>query len=191
MLSAGAWTGGPTGIKRFFNFRQIRYFDIEGKLTGLHSRAMTSPAARFASRSTRAPTKRARSRNISTHYKGEGIQHIACGCRNIYETVAKLRRAGLEFMPPPPGTYYAKIDERVPGPRRARREAERARHSDRRRGRRRRRRDQGAPANFLEDRDWSHLLRVHREEGRRGLWRRQFPRSVRIRSRKTRSSAES
>ncbi|HWJ19807.1 MAG TPA: hypothetical protein VNR65_13880, partial [Geobacterales bacterium] len=27
--------------RRFFNFRQIRYFDIEGKLTGLHSRAMT------------------------------------------------------------------------------------------------------------------------------------------------------
>lgn len=25
-----------------FNFREVRYFDIEGKLTGLHSRAMTS-----------------------------------------------------------------------------------------------------------------------------------------------------
>ena len=29
--------------ERIFNFRQIRYFDIAGKLTGLHSRAMTSP----------------------------------------------------------------------------------------------------------------------------------------------------
>ena len=29
--------------ERLFNFREIRYFDIEGKLTGLKSRAMTSP----------------------------------------------------------------------------------------------------------------------------------------------------
>ena len=29
--------------ERVFNFRQIRYFDIAGKHTGLHSRAMTSP----------------------------------------------------------------------------------------------------------------------------------------------------
>src|SRR3990167_196649 len=28
---------------RIFNFREIRYFDIEGKLTGLKSRAMTRP----------------------------------------------------------------------------------------------------------------------------------------------------
>jgi 4-hydroxyphenylpyruvate dioxygenase len=29
--------------ERIFNFRQIRYFDIEGKVTGLFSKAMTSP----------------------------------------------------------------------------------------------------------------------------------------------------
>ena len=29
--------------ERLFNFRQIRYFDIEGKLTGLFSKALTSP----------------------------------------------------------------------------------------------------------------------------------------------------
>ncbi len=29
-----------------FNFREIRYFDIEGKLTGLKSKAMTSPCGK-------------------------------------------------------------------------------------------------------------------------------------------------
>lgn len=29
--------------ERIFNFRRIRYFDIAGKFTGLHSRAMTGP----------------------------------------------------------------------------------------------------------------------------------------------------
>ncbi|MGB9643536.1 MAG: 4-hydroxyphenylpyruvate dioxygenase, partial [Stellaceae bacterium] len=33
--------------ERLFNFREIRYFDIEGKLTGLKSKAMTSPCGRI------------------------------------------------------------------------------------------------------------------------------------------------
>src|SRR5690606_4402267 len=33
--------------ERIANFRQIRYFDIEGKLTGLVSRAMTSPCGKI------------------------------------------------------------------------------------------------------------------------------------------------
>ena len=34
--------------ERLFNFREIRYFDIEGQQTGLFSKAMTCPAARSA-----------------------------------------------------------------------------------------------------------------------------------------------
>src|ERR1700726_4465395 len=33
--------------QRLFNFREIRYFDIEGKKTGLFSRALTSPCGRI------------------------------------------------------------------------------------------------------------------------------------------------
>ncbi|MBV8144795.1 MAG: VOC family protein, partial [Gammaproteobacteria bacterium] len=33
--------------EKLFNFREIRYFDIEGKLTGLLSRAMTSPCGKI------------------------------------------------------------------------------------------------------------------------------------------------
>src|SRR5437763_15575951 len=33
--------------ERLFNFREVRYFDIEGKLTGLKSKAMTSPAGQI------------------------------------------------------------------------------------------------------------------------------------------------
>ena len=47
-------------------------------------------------------------------YRGEGIQHIACGCRDIYRTIEDLRAAGLPFMPSPPDTYFAKIDARLP-----------------------------------------------------------------------------
>jgi len=33
--------------EKLFNFREIRYFDIEGKLTGLKSRALTSPCGQI------------------------------------------------------------------------------------------------------------------------------------------------
>jgi len=33
--------------ERLFNFREIRYFDIEGQLTGLRSKAMTSPCGKI------------------------------------------------------------------------------------------------------------------------------------------------
>jgi 4-hydroxyphenylpyruvate dioxygenase len=101
-------------VARFFNFRQIRYFDIEGKLTGLHSRAMTSPCGKIRIPINESADENSQIEEYLHAYKGEGIQHIACGCRDIFETVATLRRAGLEFMPPPPETYYARIDERIP-----------------------------------------------------------------------------
>jgi len=99
---------------RLFNFRQIRYFDIEGKLTGLHSRAMTSPCGKIRIPINESADENSQIEEYLHAYKGEGIQHIACGCRDIYETVAMLRRAGLEFMPPPPDAYYARIGERIP-----------------------------------------------------------------------------
>ena len=101
--------------RRFFNFHQIRYFDIEGKLTGLHSRAMTSPCGKIRIPINESADANSQIEEYLHAYKGEGIQHIACGCRNIYDTVATLRRGGLEFMPPPPDAYYARIDECVPG----------------------------------------------------------------------------
>lgn len=101
--------------ERFFNFRQIRYFDIEGKLTGLHSRAMTSPCGKIRIPINESVDDKSQIEEYLHSYRGEGIQHIACGCQDIYETVAKLRADGLDFMPAPPDAYYERIDERLPG----------------------------------------------------------------------------
>jgi 4-hydroxyphenylpyruvate dioxygenase len=101
--------------ERVFNFRQIRYFDIEGKYTGLHSRAMTSPCGKIRIPINESADERSQIEEFLSAYKGEGIQHVACACRDIYETVTKLRESGLEFMPAPPNAYYAHVDERLPG----------------------------------------------------------------------------
>ncbi len=100
--------------QRLFNFRQIRFFDIEGKLTGLRSRAMTSPCGKIRIPINESADEHSQIEEYLHAYKGEGIQHIACGCGDIFETVATLRQAGLEFMPAPPDAYYAGISGRIP-----------------------------------------------------------------------------
>ena len=47
-------------------------------------------------------------------YGGEGIQHIALGTEQIYDTVDKLRSNGVELQDTN-DAYYEMIDERVPG----------------------------------------------------------------------------
>ena len=101
--------------RRIFNFRQIRYFDIEGKMTGLFSRALTSPDGRIRIPLNESADDRSQIEEYLHEYKGEGIQHIACGCSDIHATIERLRAGGLAFMPPPPDTYYENVDARLPG----------------------------------------------------------------------------
>jgi 4-hydroxyphenylpyruvate dioxygenase len=100
---------------RLFNFRQIRYFDIEGRFTGLHSRAMTSPCGKIRIPINESADETSQIEEFLAAYKGEGVQHIACACRDILETVARLRANGLDFMPAPPDAYYDAVDRRLPG----------------------------------------------------------------------------
>ena len=106
------WSGF---YERIFGFREIRYFDIKGEYTGLFSRALTSPDGKIRIPINESADERSQIEEYLHAYKGEGIQHMACGCHDVYETVEALRSRGLPFMPPPPATYYEKVDERVPG----------------------------------------------------------------------------
>ncbi len=101
--------------ERIFNFRQIRYFDIEGKLTGLFSKALTSPDGKIRIPINEDAGANGQIEEYLHAYNGEGIQHIACGCTDIYRTIETLRARGVAFMPAPPAVYYKRIDRRVPG----------------------------------------------------------------------------
>jgi 4-hydroxyphenylpyruvate dioxygenase len=101
--------------ERLFNFHQIRYFDIKGEYTGLFSRALTSPDGKIRIPINESADEHSQIEEYLHRYKGEGIQHVACGCRDIFLTIEALRADGLAFMPSPPATYYERVDERVPG----------------------------------------------------------------------------
>lgn len=98
-----------------FGFKEIRFFDISGKFTGLISRALTSPCGRI-----RIPINEDRGETgqiveYLRRYNGEGIQHIAVGARNIYDSVDEISNRGIQFMKGPPKAYYDQSKERVHG----------------------------------------------------------------------------
>jgi len=105
------WSGF---YERIANFREIRYFDIEGKQTGLVSRALTSPCGKLRIPINESADDKSQIAEFIRDYRGEGIQHLALGTDDIYATVQALRQRGVVFMDTPE-TYYEKIEGRVPG----------------------------------------------------------------------------
>ena len=97
-----------------FNFREIRYFDIEGKQTALVSRAMTSPCGKIRIPLNESQDEHSQIEEFLRDYKGEGIQHIALGADDIYASVEAMRARGVTFQDTIE-TYFDGIDARVPG----------------------------------------------------------------------------
>jgi 4-hydroxyphenylpyruvate dioxygenase len=100
--------------EKLFNFREIRYFDIEGKLTGLKSRAMTSPCGQIRIPINESADDRSQIEEYLRAYSGEGIQHVALGTSDIYDSVEAIRANGMRFLETP-DTYYELIASRLPG----------------------------------------------------------------------------
>ncbi|MFL6617446.1 MAG: 4-hydroxyphenylpyruvate dioxygenase [Povalibacter sp.] len=100
--------------ERLFNFREIRYFDIEGKKTGLFSRAMTSPCGKIRIPINESQDDISQIEEYLREYHGEGIQHIALATNDILKTVDTLRSQGVQFQDTPE-TYYEGVNARVQG----------------------------------------------------------------------------
>ena len=98
-----------------FNFKEIRFFDIEGKMTGLFSRALTSPCGKIRIPINESADENSQIEEYLKQYKGEGIQHIAVGSNDLYASTDSIAERGLAFMPGPPDTYYDQSTDRVVG----------------------------------------------------------------------------
>jgi len=99
--------------ERLFNFKEIRFFDIKGRQTGLRSRALTSPCGKIRIPINESSDDRSQIAEYLEDHNGEGIQHIALGTDDIYAAVEALRAKGVEFMDTPE-TYYDNVDKRLP-----------------------------------------------------------------------------
>jgi 4-hydroxyphenylpyruvate dioxygenase len=101
--------------RELFGFKQIHYFDIDGRITGLVSRAITSSCGKIRIPLNESKDDTSQIEEYLKKYKGEGIQHIAVGTDDIYGATDRLAANGLKFMPGPPETYYEMSHDRVSG----------------------------------------------------------------------------
>ena len=101
--------------ERLFNFREIRYFDIEGQVTGVKSKAMTSPCGKIRIPINEEGNEKAgQIQEYLDSYHGEGIQHIAMGSRDLPHSVDALRASGVKLLDTI-DTYYELVDTRIRG----------------------------------------------------------------------------
>ena len=100
--------------ERIFNFREIRYFDIEGQQTGLVSKAMTSPCGKIRIPLNESQDDKSQIEEFLKDYGGEGIQHVAFGVADIFSSVEAMRARGVMFQDAPQA-YYEQLDSRLPG----------------------------------------------------------------------------
>ncbi len=102
--------------EKLFNFREIRYFDIQGEYTGLTSKAMTAPDGKI-----RIPLNEESGKGSGQieeflmQFNGEGIQHVALLTDDILATIDSLALAGVPLMTAPNDAYYEMLEERLPG----------------------------------------------------------------------------
>jgi 4-hydroxyphenylpyruvate dioxygenase len=100
--------------ERLFNFREVRYFDIEGQQTGLKSKAMCSPCGKIRIPINESSDDQSQISEYLDLYHGEGIQHVALETSEIYRAVEALRARGVQFQDTP-DTYFEGIEARLPG----------------------------------------------------------------------------
>jgi 4-hydroxyphenylpyruvate dioxygenase len=109
----GFWGGF---YEKIFNFREIRYFDIQGVHTGLTSRAMTAPDGKIRIPLNEESGKgNGQIEEFLMQFNGEGIQHIALLCDDLIASVDSLQMAGVPLMTAPNEVYYEMLQERLPG----------------------------------------------------------------------------
>lgn len=96
-----------------FDFTEVRYFDIQGKETGLVSKVMRSSCGSIVIPVNEPSRGKSQIQEYLDVYNGAGIQHIAFLTNNIVKTVKKLRSNNLNFLTIP-DAYYETLLNRVP-----------------------------------------------------------------------------
>jgi len=98
--------------ERIFNFRELKFFDIDGQKTGLTSKAMTSPCGKIHIPLNESKDNKSQIVEYLNEYRGEGIQHIALYTEDIYKSVDVLKARNVPLQDTI-DTYYDLIDDRI------------------------------------------------------------------------------
>jgi 4-hydroxyphenylpyruvate dioxygenase len=105
------WYSKVMGFSRYITFDDK---DISTEYSALMSIVMSdeSHVVKFPINEPAPGKKKSQIDEYLDAYRGAGVQHVALLCKNVIETVSKLRDNGVDFLRVP-DTYYAELPSRV------------------------------------------------------------------------------
>ncbi|WP_026754189.1 4-hydroxyphenylpyruvate dioxygenase [Sediminibacter sp. Hel_I_10] len=109
------WVKWYEDVMGFVNFLSFDDKQIHTEYSALMSKVMSNGNGRIKF-PINEPAKAAKKSQIEEYldfYEDSGVQHIAVATDDIIGTVAQLKSRGIEFLPPPPQSYYDMIPERL------------------------------------------------------------------------------
>jgi 4-hydroxyphenylpyruvate dioxygenase len=98
--------------KQVFGFQELRYFDIRGNRTGVHSFALQSPCGTFSIPINEGTESKSQIEEYLQEYKGPGVQHIALLSEDLLGSLDRVagKVPTLDIEP----SYYTEVFKRVP-----------------------------------------------------------------------------
>ena len=109
------WVKWYEDVMGFVNFLSFDDKQIHTEYSALMSKVMSNGNGRikFPINEPAEAAKKSQIEEYLDFYEDSGVQHIAVATDDIIQTVAQLKARGVEFLPPPPQSYYDMIPERL------------------------------------------------------------------------------
>lgn len=100
--------------KEIFGFTEVRFFDIKGKKTGLHSYALQSPCGKFCIPINEGTEHASQIEEYLREYDGPGVQHLAFLSNDLLASLDAMKGSSIQTLDIG-ADYYETIFDRVPG----------------------------------------------------------------------------
>ena len=109
------WVKWYEEVMGFANFLSFDDKQIHTEYSALMSKVMSNGNGRikFPINEPAKGNKRSQIEEYLDFYEDAGVQHLALATDDIIKTVTQLKERGVEFLPPPPQSYYDAIPARL------------------------------------------------------------------------------
>jgi len=100
--------------RTIFGFSIVFEFEAKGKASGFHTQAVRDDDMNVCVTILEPTSPESQIQEFMDEYNGSGVQHVAIASEDLYGSVERMTKAGIELMPTP-GSYYDMVDARLPG----------------------------------------------------------------------------
>ncbi|HYA01472.1 MAG TPA: 4-hydroxyphenylpyruvate dioxygenase [Candidatus Binatia bacterium] len=107
----GDWVSFYSEVFGFTVFQEFDARDIATRYSALRSVVTRDPRTQitFPINEPAVGLRKSQVQEYLEHYRGSGVQHIAMATDDILATVGGMRERGVDFLSPPPDSYYEAV----------------------------------------------------------------------------------